>query len=308
MNKVIHNKVYSSGEINFSISDLDKREEPSKVLMCTPEAFDVVDVKNVHMHGMAGLIDRNRAKKQWADIRQIYLKLINENKLLEYIELAGEENCEDMVFAANQSFPWMSRNGEKLVIMSKMRHASRQREVPFFSKLYESLGYQILNLQRTDLFEGMGDAIPHPNRYLIYGGYGHRTDIRAYEEISDILNVPVIPLELVNDKFYHLDTCFLPVDEETVLLFQGAFSHSGLTAIKKMFRNVIDVPEKEAAENFALNAHIFSYKERKSAIIHEGSPYTTAKLKEKGFGVFEVNTSEFMKSGGSVFCMKMMIY
>ena len=32
------------------------------------------------------------------------------------------------------------------------------------------------------------------------------------------------------------------------------------------------------------------------------------KLKGEGFKVYEVDTSEFMKSGGSVFCMKMMHY
>lgn len=308
MGKKVEDKVYSADQINFSVSDLDIRLEPSKILMCTPDFFDVVDVKNVHMEGKEGNIQKQMAAGQWQAIREVYQGLVKEQMLEEYAELFGAEGCEDMVFAANQSFPWITRSGERVVIMSRMRHASRQREVAFFRDFYKHRGYRLIDLEKTDLFEGMGDAIPHPLRYLIYGGYGHRTDRKAYDEISDLLEVPVIPLELVNEKFYHLDTCFLPLDDETVFLFEGAFSSAGIDAIRKMFTNIISVPEHEAADNFALNAHVLHASGKKAAVIHQGSPFTVSKLKEFGYDVFEVDTSEFMKSGGSVFCMKMMIY
>jgi N-dimethylarginine dimethylaminohydrolase len=39
-------------------------------------------------------------------------------------------------------------------------------------------------------------------------------------------------------------------------------------------------------------------------LIQKGSADTVDALKQRGLDVFEVETSEFMKSGGSVFCLK----
>lgn len=132
-----------------------------------------------------------------------------------------------MVFTANQSFPWIL-NGEKVVIMSKMRFPSRQKEVPYFREFYSKLGYRIEELCEATMFEGMGDTIPHIGKQLLYGGYGHRSDPKAFEEISKILEVPIVLLRLVDERFYHLDTCFLPISEETVLLCPEAFDAEDL--------------------------------------------------------------------------------
>jgi N-dimethylarginine dimethylaminohydrolase len=220
------------------------------------------------------------------------------------------KGCEDMVFAANQSFPWVNDKGEKVVIMSKMKHASRQGEVKYFEELFVKLGYKILKLSRTKLFEGMGDTIPHPGKKLLYGGFGHRTDPEAYLEISGLLNVIIIPLELKDERFYHLDTCFLPFDEDTVMICREAFTLEGIKIIEQFFKKVIYIPMDEASTTFALNAHIISDKNnnRNIALIQKGNNYTVKYLKENQAEVVEVDTSEYIKSGGSVFCMKMMVY
>lgn len=299
-------KIYSKG-IDFTLDQISLRVEPRKILMASPEYFDVIDVKNPYMEGHAGKINKKRAKDQWNELKAIYQKLIKEGRLDEVMVINGVEGCEDMVFAANQSFPWVLPSGEKVVIMSKMRHASREKEVPYFEKFYAKEGYRTIHLKKTSFFEGMGDTIPHPGRNLIYGGYGHRSDKQAYEELSELLNVPVVVLELINENFYHLDTCFVPLDEKTVMLYPGAFTKEGLTMIKALFQKVIQIPMNEAVANFALNAHVVPgrYKE---VILQKGSEITTEALLKEGFNVFETDTSEFMKSGGSVFCMKMMYY
>jgi N-dimethylarginine dimethylaminohydrolase len=304
------NKVFNASEANFSIKEIDLRQEPRKVLMCTPEYFDIIDIKNPHMEGNEGKLKKDLSVKQWNDIKEIYKSLASSGTLENFLEIKGEPGCEDMVFAANQSFPWITKEGEKIVIMSKMRHPSRQKEVGFFENFYRNAGYKIIHLKKTELFEGMGDAIPHYGRKLIYGGYGHRTDKYAYNELVEILKVPVVLLELTDKKFYHLDTCFLPLDEETVMLYSHAFKKSDLDGIHKLFKTVIDIPQSEACHNFALNAHIINDQksQKKIAIIQKGSIYTNKVLAEHGFEIKEAETSEYIKSGGSVFCMKMMIY
>ena len=119
--------------------------------------------------------------------------------------------------------------------MSKMKHESRQKEVPAFRAFYERLWYKVLELKETELFEGMGDTIHYFGKNLLFGGYGHRSDKSAYTELSSKLDVNIVPLELVDERFYHLDTCFLPIDDETVLLYPKAFTEEDLAILKEKY-------------------------------------------------------------------------
>jgi len=307
---MIENKVYSEADINFNVGELLHRVEPSKILMCTPTYFEVLDIKNIYMQKQLGSVNAADALHQWANLNTIYEQLKNQQYLEEVLVIDGEKGCEDMVFAANQSFPWLNEVGEKVVVMSKMYHDSRAKEVPFFEKFYSDLGYRIEHLQHTDFFEGMGDTIPHPCHRLLYGGYGHRSSMEAYTELSQLLHVPIIALELIDERFYHLDTCFLPVSKDTVMICAEAFTEEGLNAIKKLFNKVILIPIEEASQFFALNAHIIQSSDTHEAvaIIQAGAEKTASLLSSIGVRVIFTDTSEYMKSGGSVFCMKMMIY
>ena len=306
---MIINKVYTFSEINFSIQEVADRIEPNKVLLCDPYYFDIIDVKNVHMQNQEGKLDKSLALKQWGNLKEVYQNLVN-NKVIEEVNVIdGAPDCEDMVFAANQSFPWVL-NEEKIVIASKMFHASRMKEVIHFENFYSRLGYKIKHLQHTSYFEGMGDTIPHPFKNLLYGGFGHRSTQEAYSEISNLLQVPVITLELKDPRFYHLDTCFLPLDKDNVLICKEAFTDEGIQAMQKTFLKIHPIPISEAITFFALNAHIIYSKSahNKTAIIQQGTQVTLKILKQNNVDVIEIDTSEYMKSGGSVFCMKIMIY
>ncbi len=302
-------RTYKLSEVNFDVNSLVDRTEPRKVLICTPEYFDIVDVKNVHMEGKVGKLDKKLAVKQWEDLRGVYLKWRERGILADVLEIKGIEGLEDMVFTANQSFPWVV-DGKNTVVMSKMKHPNRQKEVSYFKQLYKQRGYRIMELSGETHFEGMGDLIPHYGKNLLYGGYGHRTDAKAYEEISQMLKVPIVLLHLEDPRFYHLDTCFIPVDENTVLLTPAAFSKEDLQGLKKLFANVVEIPDEEADKFFALNAHLINDKKsgKKVAVLQKGPTAMKRKLIDLGFEVEEIDTSEYIKSGGSCFCMKMMFY
>jgi N-dimethylarginine dimethylaminohydrolase len=281
---------------------------PSKALLCSPEHFKVVDEKNAHMKGNIGMVDQARALEQWKVLRDCYESLRDRGMLDEVSVLEATPGCEDMVFCANQSFPWLDGEGDRVVIMSNMRHASRKNEVPAFERFYKEQGYNILHLPEDVLFEGMGDLIPHPGQRLLYGGYGHRTGKDAYAILENMLVADIIPLELVSTSFYHLDTCFLPISEKSVLVCREAFTKEGLQQIGSRFEQMHFIPEAEATGSFSLNAHVLILGGHKIAILQEGSRETRRLLLNEGCELMEIDTSEFMKSGGSVFCMKMMYY
>ncbi len=293
-------------QVDFNVERFEKRDEPKKILMCSPDFFDIIDVKNPYMESQSGKLDKVLAKNQWLQLKSIYEDWKSKNVIDEVLVIPGAEGREDMVFCANPSFPYMNLQKEKSVVMSKMRHESRQLEVPFFEAFYKEHGYSITHLNQTELFEGMGDTIPHPGRKLFYGGYGHRSNADAYKEIMEATNCSFVLLELVNENFYHLDTCFVPLSDKAVMLCPDAFTDEGLQILKKCFDVIYEIPVDEALNTFCLNAHVLT--EAKFAVLQTGSKVAKDALLTESFEIYETETSEFMKSGGSVFCMKMMMY
>lgn len=295
---------------NLNIQNISNRLEPRKVLICPPKFYDIKEAKNVHMNNNIGKINKTLANTQWNKLHAAYLRLKEKKVIDEVMIIEPLEGLEDMVFCANQTFPWVTEKQHKVVIMSKMKYASREKEIKHFEFFFENLNYKIIKLNNNSYFEGMGDVIPHPGKKLLYGGYGFRSDESSLNEIANVLDVPLIKLNLINPKFYHLDTCFMPADAENVLICKEAFNRDGLAAIRQCFKNVIPVPFAEAEQKFALNAHclIDALNKIKIVIIQAGCAFTIKCLKGLGYEIIELDTSEFIKSGGSVFCMKMMVY
>lgn len=283
---------------NMKLENLPDRSEPGAILMCDPAHFKVVDVKNPFMQGNVNKTDQEKAIKQWQGLKDTFEKAGSPVKVI-----AAERELEDMVFTANQVLLGENRRGARYVVLANMVHESRKKEVPHFGKWFFENKYEVLQIDPEIAFEGQGDAIWQPGKQLLWGGWGHRTDKRAYDQIAKLLNVNVVRLHLVNPTFYHLDTCFCPLDGNTVMFYPGAFEQAGVKLIKHFFANAIEVGEKDAS-NFACNAVVIG----RNVILQKGSPDTCQKLKESGFEPQEVDTSEFMKSGGSACCLKMFVY
>ncbi len=286
----------------LQIDALPAIPRPGRVLLTSPDHFEVSYVINPHMAGHIGDVDPDRARHQWDALKDAYERLGMETTVV-----AGVPDLPDMVFCANQSLPYRTPGGEQGVVMSRMHAPQRKEEVPHYARFFESVGYEVRTLD-DDLpgdFEGMGDAIWHPGRYLLWGGYGYRTDAQVYTRLADALGFPVITLSLTDPDFYHLDTCFCPLDEETALIYPGAFDDEGLATIRAHFRRTLQVPENEARERFACNAHS---PDGTHVLIQRGCTETNRMLQAVGFQPVELDTDEYLKSGGSVFCMKLMYW
>ncbi len=284
------------------------RPEPTKVLLAYPDYFEVMDVKNPYMSKYIGQTNKNLAFSQWKSLLGHY-KALQEEGILEEIKiLPGQPGLPDMVFCANQSFPWLS-NGKKQVLLSNMAYTARQKEIVFFEQFFIDKGYTISRINAKHTIEGMGDLIPVPGSDIIFAGFGKRTSIEAIDTVSSMFKVPIIPLYLQSDFFYHLDTCFLPLDKDTVFFGANAFDLEGIKALNSFFKNLIEIPENEAISTFGLNAHIIHAPRNKTiAIIDQEAKMMIKLLSDQGVRVLKTDTSEFRKSGGSVFCMKMMYY
>ena len=289
--------------IDFDRTDCPALPRPDTVLLTTPDYYDVQYVINPHMSGHVGSVNHGVAMQQWKALRAVYTALGIEPHIVD-----GQPGLPDMVFCANQTLPFFDPLAERHgVVLSRMHAEQRRDEVPYFADAFSDLNYTVESLPESvsSPFEGMGDGIWHPGRYLLWGGYGFRSAPEPYEVLAGLLGARVVALELTDADFYHLDTCFSPLDEHSVLIYPGAFTDDGLALIDHFFTTVVEAPEEEARHQFACNAHCPN---GHHVLIQEGCTTTENRLRRAGFKPIELDTSEFMKSGGSVFCMKQMIW
>lgn len=271
-------------------------EHARGVVLCPPDYFDIIDVKNPFMAGNAGNVDREAARRQWEAMRGAF-----KQAGAEVAELDALSGCEDMVFCANTALLGVDANGVKTCVPGRMTFESRRAEVTPMLQWAESRGYRVVEAGEPSLlFEGAGDAIWHPGRRLIWGGFGWRSDPHVYPALAQALGVPIIGLPLTSSTYYHLDTCFCPIDERTVLLHAPAIAAEGLDLIRRAFDRVIEADADEA-ERFACNATAFF---GRVVVIDRRAAATASRLRSMGYDVIDVDTSEFIKSGGSVYCMK----
>ena len=281
--------------------DLDDMPDPCAVLLCRPDHFDVVDVKNPFMRGKAGSVDGREAQRQWESLGAAFAQAGIGVEVLE-----PTPGCEDMVFAANQTFPGLDASGERICVLGHMRFASRRREVPAYGDWFRDHGYTVVDaVPPGALFKGGGDALWHPGRHFIWAGHGPRTDESAHAALARVFGAEVGSLRLADERFYHLDTCLCALDERHALWYPGAFDEQGQALLADKFENLIEVDEAEATEAMACTATAFP---SGTVVIDQRAQRTIEALSNAGFRPLAVDTGEFMKSGGSVFCLKQWVY
>ena len=273
---------------------------PTRVLMVDPQYFDVEYAINPHMldeNGELNKVDKDLAKKQWTELKNTFEKL-----KLNVEVLPGQESLPDMVFCANQTFPFMKE--DKLhMVLSQMNSDKRQPEVQYFKSWAEKNDVTTHELGDSQL-EGMGDVLWNYETEEVYAGYGFRTSPEVYTKLEKLIDKKIITFELKDDRFYHLDTCLSILSGDTAAYVREAFTEEGYLTLKKHFTNLIQIPLKEATEQLACN---MCSPNGDDVIIQEGANMTNEALEAFGFNVIELDTREFIKSGGSVFCMKMLL-
>jgi N-dimethylarginine dimethylaminohydrolase len=257
------------------------------ILMCRPDFFGVEYEINPWMH-VAVEVDHPRAVRQWETLHRTYAELGETVVLADPVP-----GLPDMVFAANAA---VLRGAD--AVLSSFRFAERQGEEEHWHRVLDGLGYTVHRLPRDVPFEGAGDALFVGDR--LYAGHGFRTDRVAHHAVARILDVEVISLRLVDARFYHLDTCFCPINDSTVLFAPAAFTPESARMIRRTVPHVIEVPADVAA-GFACNALVVGDKVVSSlAAEHLESP-----LHDAGFATVALPMTEFMKSGGGVRCLSL---
>src|SRR5262249_44299110 len=123
-------------------------------------------------------------------------------------------------------------------------------------------------------------------------------DVRGHQHIGKAIGKQVLPVELVNQRFYHLDTCFCPLAPGQAIYFPDAFDSYGRRVLESHIPKLLAVAEPDAFR-FGCNAVVVG----KTVIINSRCDRLAASLKGLGYTPVEVELDEFLKAGGSAKCL-----
>ncbi|MES3037335.1 MAG: arginine deiminase-related protein [Bdellovibrionota bacterium] len=275
---------------------------PKHLLITEPIGYRIAYAINPHMVDVLGqlnVVDYQKSVDQWNKLKDLYVALG-----LTVHSIPGVEAHPDMVFCANQTFPFVNKKGEPCIVLSRMGSEFRQGEVPFYKNWADRNGIKTFELQ-DGRFEGCGDALWNYETGEVYGGYGFRTEKQIYSALEEIIERPIHTLHLKDDRFYHLDTCLVILNKNTAAYVPEAFTEDSLVSIRSKFSDLIRIELDEARHMFAGNAFC---PDGKNVVLQKGADLFVKELRERSFKVHEMDTSEYMKSGGSVFCMKQLFW
>lgn len=258
-------------------------------LMCKPDFFGVSYVINPWMQGNVNQTTLERAIAQWRAL----LSAILRHARVELIE--PEAGLPDMVFTANAGLVL-----EDVAVVSRFRFAERQGEEPHFERFFRSRRFSVLHMPDDVPFEGAGDALLDRGELRLWAAWGHRSARASHDILRRMLGVEVISVRLVDPRFYHLDTCFCPLDGGYVLYYPSAFDAQSNRTIERAVAPAYRIAMcEDDALHFACNAVNIG----KTIIMNKASASLQQSLGAAGFEVIECPMTEFLKAGGAAKCL-----
>lgn len=264
-----------------------------RILMCPPDYFSVDYVINPWMAGQEGEPDMQRAMEQWVTLKDTL------SEHADVVTMDPQPKLPDLVFTANAGVVY----GKK-AIASHFMPMERRPEEAHNKQWFRDNGFELLDLDDKIGFEGAGDCLFDRGGDWLWTGYGFRTEIEAHAEIQKYFDIEVVSIRLTDSRFYHIDTCFCPLNGGFLMYHPPAFDFDSRIAIESRIpphkRIVVDTAD---AGNFACNAVNVG----DTVFLNKASDPLKARLMLAGFKVRQVDLSEFLKAGGSAKCLTLKV-
>lgn len=265
------------------LAPVRRRSRPRSYLMCPPVHFDVTYAINPWMD-VSQPVDPGRACAQWEQLRQVYLGLGHRVDVLEPVP-----GLPDMVFAANGGLVVGGR-----ALGARFAYAQRQAEAAAHLRWFASAGLQSVT-PAVAINEGEGDLLVAGD--LVLAGTGFRTSRDAHAEVARLFGLPVVSLELVDPRYYHLDTALAVLADDDVAYYPGAFSDDSRRVLERLFPDAILASDDDAAV-LGLNA----VSDGRRVVLASAAVGLAEQLRRRGYEPVGVDLSELLKAGGGVKC------
>ncbi len=266
----------------------ERAASPRHYAMTAPTFFAVEYAINPWMDTSTS-VDTHVALNQWETLRQTYKELGHTVELVEPV--AG---LPDMVYAANGG---LLVNGKAVV--ARFAYPQRAGESAAYAEWMGRHGFHPAETRHVN--EGQGDLLVVGS--ILLAGYGFRTERRAHDEIAAAVQMPVVSLELVDPRFYHLDTALAVLDDTTIAYYPPAFSDQARATLLELFPDAIEVASADA-HVLGLNA----VSDGLNVVLPAAATGFAEQLREAGFRPIGVDLSELLKGGGSVKCCTLEVH
>ena len=253
--------------------------------MCPPVHFGVLYEINHWMHREVA-VDRDVARQQW-------------DGLVATLQAAGAEvelldpalDLPDLVFTANAGIV----NGSQF-IPARFRHPERQSETPHDVAWFAGKGFHIDELPLGVSHEGAGDALPFGG--VLVSGYRIRSDAASHAYVSRLTGAAVRSVELVDQRLYHLDLTFCPLDDRRAMVAPMAWDSYGQRVMEALVPEPLVLEEDETL-SFCANSVVVD----RTVVMPSCPPRVGRQLEAWGFDVAVAPVGEFMKAGGACRCL-----
>lgn len=268
---------------------------PLRLLMCEPRHFTVSYEINPWMDATRP-VDTRTALAQWHRLHDLYVDLGHHVDLIE--PLPG---LPDMVYAANGATVV-----DGVAYGARFTHPERAPEAAAYLAWCEAAGLQTHPASETN--EGEGDLLLAGD--VILAGTGLRTTREAHTEAASALGRAVVTLELVDPRFYHLDTALTVLrglgggsaGGVDVAYFPSAFSTASQDVLRTLFPDALLADEADAAV-LALNA----VSDGENVVLAAQAVCYGHELRERGYTTHPVDLSELLRGGGGAKCCTLVV-
>lgn len=266
-----------------------------RFLMCRPDNFDVFYEINPWMHAEV----KPDTEQAIAQFEGLVAALRAAGAELEFQpSVAG---LPDLVFTANAGIV----NGRQFV-PAAFRHPERQGETEHDEAWFAGQGFEIARLPEGMCHEGAGDALPFAapgsdggdGRMVLVSGYRFRSDVHSHAPLSRLIGAPVRSVELVDERLYHLDLTFCPLDERRAIVAPMGLDSYGLAVLKELVPEPLMLEDEEAAA-FVANSVVVD----RNIVMPSCPPRVGRILEGWGFSVAVAPVGEFLKAGGGCRCL-----
>ncbi|MDQ3826649.1 MAG: amidinotransferase, partial [Actinomycetota bacterium] len=198
-----------------------------------------------------------------------------------------------MVFAANAATVI-----NDVVLGARFRNAERAAEAQHYRRWFVTHGAPGM-VMPSAVNEGAGDLIWTGS--LLLAGTGFRTETAAHREAQEVLGIPVVSLQLVDPRFYHLDTCLLVLDDSSdtplIAYYPPAFSPGSQRVLARLFPDAVIAGAADAG-CLGLNG----VSDGGSVVLPVEAQDLGCALAARGFEPLFVDMSEFRRAGGGPKC------
>jgi len=291
------------------------KETPSQLpipafVMNFPFTLDTKVPNNIWMQELeeeALKINKGVAYRQFLDLYQF----VAGNGLV--CNLPAKGDYQDLVYVANLGIYLPHIKDSNNIILSNFTSEPRQGEEEVGKSFFELMDYNV----HMCPFKWEGEAdLKYLYNNVYVGGYGIRSDIKAYEWMEENFDMKIIKVEMVDDYLYHLDCSIFPLTKDKTLVCTELFNEDELAQLSQ-YTEVIDVGVEDALNGITNSVRLGNTilcASNISEMTRADENYEAEKHKieslekicfNEGLEPVFFNLSEYMKSGAMLSCMMM---